>query len=351
MGWSCGIVGLPNAGKSTLFKALSAHEVTIAAYPFSTVEPNKAIVPLLDPRLMNLAERCKSDKLTPATLEIIDVAGLVSGASRGEGLGNQFLGHLRNVDLLIHVIAAYSHEDNNDLNPQERRDIINLELALADLATIRRRMEKTEPKLKSGDQHARSEMELLGSFEEHLNRGQLLLTYPFSPGEKDFAAELSLLTIKKMIYVYNYHEKNSSKMINTHMDEDAFAIYGRLEAELIDLPPDEREEYLQAYGLTTSRVGELLDQCFTLLELLTFYTVKGSEARAWVAPKGIKAVKAAGKIHTDMEKGFINVEVIPWNLFPESGSLSSARDQGLTRIEGKDYCVQDGEVLFFRFKA
>jgi ribosome-binding ATPase len=351
MGWSCGIVGLPNAGKSTLFKALTTHQVTIAAYPFSTVEPNKAVVALPDSRLVTLAELCKSDKITPAALEIIDVAGLVSGASRGEGLGNQFLGHLRNVDLLIHVIAAYDQENSIGESLHDRRDIINLELALADLETIKRRMEKNEPKLKSGDLLARSEMELLGNLEDHLNRGQLLLTYPITPDEKDLATELSLLSLKKMIYVYNYDEKNDSKTINHPLDENTIAICGRLEAELVDLPSLERDEYLQAYGLKTSMIGELLEKCFSLLNLLTFYTVKGSEARAWVAPKGIKAVNAAGKIHTDMERGFINAEVIPWDQFPKSGSLTTAREKGLTRTEGKDYIVQDGEVLFVRFKA
>jgi ribosome-binding ATPase len=351
MGWSCGLVGLPNAGKSTLFKAITAHDVTIANYPFSTVEPNKAIVSPADPRLIALAEVSGSKKVTPATIEIIDVAGLVKGANRGEGLGNQFLGHLRNADLLIHVVAAYDREQQVHENPGERIEIINLELALADLEAIKRRREKTEPKLKSGDQGVRSELEILEKLERHLNAGLPLRNLPLTPEEKTVANQLSLLTEKAMLYAYNHDESFSTEDGFPFTDDQpCIAFCGSLEAELVDLLPGERPQYLEAFGLKESMVGLLLKRCFDLLQLLTFYTVKGDEAKAWVVPRGTTASKAAGKIHTDMEKGFINTEVISWEQFTANGSLTEVRDRGLSRTEGKDYRVQDGDVLFIRFR-
>ncbi|MBM4235077.1 MAG: redox-regulated ATPase YchF [Firmicutes bacterium] len=352
MGWSCGLVGLPNAGKSTIFKAITAHDVTIASYPFSTVDPNKAIVSPEDLRLISLAAACGSKKMTPATIEIIDVAGLVKGASRGEGLGNQFLGHLRNVDLLIHVVALFDREQGGFDNQAEKIEIINLELALADLETIRRRREKTEPKLKSGDQGARFELETLVMMERYLNEGMPLRNLTFTPEEKIIVEQLSLLTGKTMLYVYNHEDDfNDGDPLTFFGDQTYLALCGRLEAELIDLQPGERSQYLEAFGMKESRITMLLQRCFDLLQLLTFYTVKGDEAKAWVVPRGTKVVKAAGKIHTEMEKGFINVEVISWEQLAFTGSLTAVRDRGLSRTEGKDYQVQDGDVLFVRFRS
>lgn len=352
MGWSCGLVGLPNAGKSTLFKAITAHNVIIANYPFSTVDPNKAIVSPEDPRLASLAVACGSEKITPATIEIIDVAGLVKGANRGEGLGNQFLGHLRNVDLLIHVVAAYDRGQLALENPAERIEIIDLELALADLETIKRRREKTEPKLKSGDQSARFELEMLEIMERHLSKGLPLRSTTFAPEEKAFVEQLSLLTGKAMLYAYNHEESFSDEdSLAVFGDQPFLALCGRLEAELIDLQPGERAQYLEAFGMKESMIAKLLLRCFDLLQLLTFYTVKGDEAKAWVVPRGTRAAKAAGKIHTAMEKGFINTEVIRCEQLTATGSLAAVRDRGLSRTEGKDYHVQDGDVLFVRFRA
>lgn len=352
MGWSCGLVGLPNAGKSTLFKAITAHTVTIASYPFSTVDPNKAVVSTDDPRLTSLAFVCGSQKVTPATIEVVDVAGLVKGANRGEGLGNQFLGYLRTVDLLIHVVAAYDREEIAAESPAKKIETINLELALADLETIKRRIEKTETKLKSGDSIARSELEILERMESHLDQGLPLRDVDFTPEEKDIVDQLLLLTYKKMIYVYNHEEEPISEDYNTFFDNQPFvALNGRLEAELIDLPPAERPQYLEAFGMKESKIPKLMQHCFNLLQLLTFYTVKGDEAKAWVIPRGTRAAKAAGKIHTDMEKGFINAEVLNWELLTAAESLSAARDRGLIRAEGKKYLVQDGDVLFIRFRV
>ncbi len=353
MAWSCGIVGLPNAGKSTMFKALTALDVTIEKYPFSTIDPNKAVVPLPDQRLFELGELCNSEKITPATIEITDVAGLVKGASRGEGLGNQFLGHLRSVDLLIHVVAGFEQLSDNGTTPLSRLETVNLELNLADLEVLARRRQKVEPKLKSGDKTAQFELDLIDRLDEYLNRGASLRDLHFSPEEKLVLDQLSLLTRKEMIYVYNLSE-------DLFLDADSsffpagspvIAVCARLEAELIELPAEERATFLEAYGIKQSRTEKLLQACYNHLELATFYTVKGDEARAWVVPAGIRAVEAAGKVHTDMERGFINVEVLAWDLLLAEGSPARAREKGLSRVEGRDYPVQDGDVLFFRFRS
>ena len=352
MAWSCGIVGLPNAGKSTLFKALTALDVTIENYPFSTIDPNKAIVPIPDHRLNALAETSGSKKVTPATIEIIDVAGLVEGASRGEGLGNQFLGHLRAVDLLIHVLAGFDLSGNESNDPVSRIEIVNLELSLADLDVIMRRRQKTEPKIKSGDPAVRFELDLLSRLENALNRGLPLRSLTFSREEMLVLEQLSLLTLKEMIYVYNLTEDLMANPDLAIFPQESLVVpmCARLEAELIELPAEERNLFLAEYGLQKGCAEQLLEDCYNRLKLGAFYTVKGSEARSWVVPAGIKAVTAAGKVHTDMERGFINVEVIAWDKLIEEGGLSRAREKGLCRTEGRDYQVKDGDVLFFRFR-
>ncbi len=353
MAWSCGIVGLPNAGKSTLFKAVTALDVTIESYPFSTIDPNKAIVAIPDQRLKALADVCGSTKITPATIEVFDVAGLVEGASRGEGLGNQFLGHLRNVDLLIHVVAGFGQSAYGEADPGLSIDIVNLELSLADIEVISRRRQKVEPKIKSGDRSAQHELNLLSKLEESLNSGIQLRDLQFEDEEMPALEQLSLLTLKDMVYVYNTNE-------DSFLDPDisffprnskVVSMCARLEAEIADLPEEERETFLQAYGVEESRTEKLLRECYNLLNLVTFYTVKGDEARAWVVPAGIRAIEAAGKVHTDMEKGFINAEVIGWDSLLAEGSLAKAREKGLCRIEGRDYRVGDGDVMFIRFRS
>ncbi len=352
MAWSCGIVGLPNAGKSTMFKALTALDITIESYPFSTIDPNKAIVPLPDQRLNALAEMCTFEKVTPAAIEIFDVAGLVKGASRGEGLGNQFLGHLRDVDLLIHVIAGFDLFPEDSETPLSRMETVNLELCLADLEVLTRRRQKVEPKLKSGDKVAERELEVLNNLEDHLNRGLFLRDLEFSKEEKTAVDQLPLLTLKKMVYVYNLDEELflDPDLSFFPPESPVVPVCAGLEAELTELPGEERSTFLEAYGINESRTEKLLSECYNHLGLSTFYTVKGDEARAWVVPAGIRAVEAAGKVHTDMERGFINVEVISWDLLLSEGSLTRARDKGLARVEGRDYPVEDGDVLFFRFR-
>ena len=352
LAWSCGIVGLPNAGKSTLFKALTALDVTIESYPFSTIDPNKAVVPLPDQRLGALAELCNSEIVTPATIEVYDVAGLVEGASRGEGLGNQFLGHLRDVDLLIHVVGGFEGAGEDIASPSSKIEIVNLELNLADLEVISRRRQKVEPKLKSGEKGAKAELELLSRLEEHLNRGDPLRELEFSREEKMILDQLPLLTLKAMVYVYNLSEDNflDPDVSVFPSNSPVIPMCASLEAELADLPPEERGPFMEAYGIQKSRNEELLQACYKHLGLATFYTVKGNEARAWVVPENLPAVEAAGKVHSDMASGFINVEVIGWHTLLEEGSLTKARDKGISRVEGKNYPVRDGEVLFFRFR-
>lgn len=352
MAWSCGIVGLPNAGKSTLFKALTSLDVTIESYPFSTIDPNKAVVPIPDQRLSSLADISGSEIVTPATIEIIDVAGLVKGASRGEGLGNQFLGHLRSVDLLIHVLSGFNFSNSEGDDPQSRIDIVNLELSLADLDVINRRKQKLEPKIKSGNPLIRFELDLLSRLEDALNRGTTPKSSSYSREEKLIIEPLALLTLKEMIYVYNLSEGllvDPDLSIFPH-ESLVLPVCARLEAELVELPLSERKLFLEEYGLHHSRAEQLLENCYSRLKLSAFYTVKGREARSWVVPDGIRAVEAAGRVHTDMQQGFINVEVIAWDKLIETGSLTKAREKGLCRVEGKDYKVKDGDVLYFRFR-
>ncbi len=352
MAWSCGIVGLPNAGKSTLFKALTALDVTIESYPFSTIDPNKAVVPLPDQRLITLAELSGSEKITPPSIEIIDVAGLVEGASRGEGLGNQFLGHLRNVDLLIHVLAGFGSLSERADNLEARKEIVNLELCFADLEVIARRRQKIEPKIKSGEKNVQSELDLLARLDEQLNKGLPLRAMNFVPEEKTLLDQLSLLTLKETIYVYNLSEDDfmNSRHSSITADGPFIPLCARLEAELTDLPPLERKPFLEAYGLKESQTVQLLKTCYKLLELVTFYTIKGIEAKAWVVTAGIRALEAAGKVHSDIEKGFVNAEVVSWDCLVKEGGLVQARSRGLSHIEGRDYQVQDGDVLYFRFR-
>lgn len=352
MSWSCGIVGLPNAGKSTLFKALTALDVTIEDYPFSTIDPNRAIVPIPDSRLTALAEFSKAEKITPATIEVIDVAGLVKGASRGEGLGNQFLGHLRNCDLLIHVLDGFKDGLTTGDDLLSRYETINIELSLADLESVTRRLQKLEPQLRLGEKAAKTELDILKRAEECLSKGLPLRSLDLTSQEEEVLGELPLLTLKEVVCVYNLSENSLDDPDLSSFPNDSVVIplCASLEAELSELPEGDRESFLNIYGLRNSKTLELLKECYRLLGLITFYTIKGNEARAWVVPRNIRAVEAAGKIHSDMEQGFINAEVIQWNSLLDAGGLAGVREKGLSRIEGRDYPVQDGEVVFVRFR-
>lgn len=357
MGWSCGIVGLPNAGKSTLFKAVTALDVTIESYPFSTVDPNVAVVPLPDQRLEALAKELGSVKATPPAIRVVDVAGLVEGASRGEGLGNRFLGELREVDLLIHVVARFDAGAGGETDPVTRASIVNTELILADMETVDRRRERLAPKLKSGDKQAARENALLNRLYEHLNCGMQASLFPLAPEEKQLLDQLFLLTAKPMIYVLNQPESSPMEIsaalagLARAGESPVLPLCARLEAELAELPATERTPFLREYGLERSMVQQLLAECYRLLNLVTVYTVKGTEARAWIVPIGTKAVEAAGKVHSDMAKGFINMEVVSWDDLLAAGSLAAAREKGAVHVEGRDYPVKDGDVLYIRFRG
>ncbi len=355
MSWSCGIVGLPNAGKSTLFKALTAIDVAIDSYPFTTIDPNVAVVPLKDPRLEKLAALCSSAKMTPPAIRVADVAGLVEGASRGEGLGNRFLGELRNVDLLLHVVAGFD-QFADKADPAARASLVNLELTLADLETVDRRMEKIRAQQKSGSRETSAELAFLERLQGKLQRGTPARLLALDPPEHKFLNQLFLITSKKMLYLFNRAENGSAvpeSLLQLARKEKSplISIYARLEAEIGELPEEERAPFLREYGLAGSRVQELLRACYRLLDLVTFYTVKGEESRAWFAPRGVTAIEAAFMVHTDIGRGFINAEVISWEALIEAGGLAGARERGTVRTEGRHYPIADGEVLYFNFRG
>lgn len=354
MSWSCGIVGLPNAGKSTLFKALTMQNIVIDSYPFSTVNPNRGIVPLADCRLDSLAKLCNSKKKTPATIEILDVAGLVKGASKGEGLGNQFLGNLRNVDMLIHVVAGYDLGKNNSEKVlKDRVEVINTELCLADLESVFRKVEKSRPQANSGDQYAIEELRVLEFACEQLNRGVALSLCNIAPKNRTFLEPLNLLTDKKMIYVLNVHEDDihNHDVSNIFTNHPTIVICARLETEIADLSKVDQTIFLKEYKLETPQSLLLLSLCSQSLGLISFYTVKGDEAKSWLVPAGTNAFDVSGKIHSDIMRGFINVEVIHSQGIIDEGSVVAARDKGYSKVEGKEYKVQNGDVLLFRFRS
>ena len=361
MALSCGVVGLPNAGKSTLFKALTNISVLIEGYPFSTIDPNVGMVPLLDERLDSLAQITKPDKLTPAYLEVVDVAGLVQGASKGEGLGNQFLGHLRDVDALIQVVGDFGYdmeESSGEATLLSKIEIVNQELIFADIASIEKRKEKIEKKAQSGEKDAANELKSLEKMLEDLFRGYLLVSREMDSREIEVAKELNLITSKKMMYVINTDEDNLQKEPPQEVIEYAksqnspvITICAKLESELQELDEEERELFKEEYDLQEGALPEVVKTCQEMLGLITFFTIKGEETRAWLIENNSTALEAAGKIHTDMQRGFIAVEVIDCESLFEISSWSAAKEKGKIRVEGKNYIVSDGDVLQFRFSV
>ncbi|MGB9919841.1 MAG: redox-regulated ATPase YchF [Moorellales bacterium] len=361
MGFRCGIVGLPNAGKSTLFNALARAQVAVASYPFCTIEPNVGTVPVPDARLTRLAELFRPQRVIPATLRFVDVAGLVRGASRGEGLGNQFLGHLREVDALAHVVRCFRSPEvahvEGELDPVRDAEIVDTELALADLELVERRLDKVRRQYRlAGETERREEVERLERLVEGLNRGEPARDLLDSP----FGSDLPLLTAKPVVYVANVGEEDlpeggeAARRLAAYAARRKCAVLvlcARLEAELAELDEEERRAFMKEYGLERSGLEELVRAGYRLLGLITFFTVDGPEVRAWTVPEGTVAVRAAGKIHSDFERGFISAEVIPWDTLVDCGGLARARELGLVRLEGRDYRVQDGDVIHFRFNV
>jgi len=363
MALCCGMIGLPNVGKTTVFNALTAAGALAANYPFATVDPNTGIALVPDPRLHALTDIFKSKKTTYSTLEVRDIAGLVEGASKGEGLGNQFLGHIREVDALLHVVRCFQGSDvvhvSGSVNPLRDISVIETELMLADLETLDRRKQKTEKKVRAGDKKAGFEVEFLTRLMALLDKGQWLGNLSYTPEERLLLNECQLLAAKPVLFVANVSENQSADamMVNTVRDfaekrsARVVTICGQLEAELSMLPDEERADFLREMGLTESGLVRLTREAYALLDLITFFTAGETESRAWPIPKETKAPQAAGKIHSDMERGFIRAEVYHYDDLLACGSEAKVKERGLFRLEGKDYLIKEADVVYFRFNV
>jgi GTP-binding protein YchF len=362
-----GIVGLPNVGKSTLFNALTAQSSALAAnYPFATIEPNVGVVSVPDERLEPLARLVKTNVIIPATVEFLDIAGLVRGASKGEGLGNQFLANIRETDTVVQVVRCFEDEGvihvEGGVDPARDIETIQIELALADLATVERRKEKAQKSLKSGDKTARAEMEVLEKIQPALEAGRSARTVSLTEDERALPATFFCSPTKPTIFAANVDEATLGEP-DTHPlvkvvqeiaqqeSAECVVICAQLEAELVALPPEERLDYLQHLGVSTSGVDRLIKSAYHLLGLMSFLTAGEKEVRAWTIPQGTRAQNAAGTIHSDIERGFIRAEVVSYESLREVGSYAAARDKGLLRLEGKDYIMQEGDVVHFRFNV
>ena len=361
-----GMVGLPNVGKSTLFNALTNAGAESANYPFCTIEPNVGIVSVPDERLDALAKMYDPEKFTPATLEFVDIAGLVKGASKGEGLGNKFLSNIREVDAIVHVVRCFSDDNiiHVDGSIGAARDIetINLELIFSDLEILERRIDRAKKALK-GDKSAQAEVDFFESLKAHLENGKSARSYDYSDAERDMLKDTPLLSNKPVIYAANLSESDFTGDINANehykavcavaKEENAevLPICAQIEAEIADMSDEDKAMFLADMNLESSGLSRIIKTGYRLLGLISFLTAGVQEVRAWTITKGTKAPQAAGKIHTDFEKGFIRAEIVSFDDLMNCGSMTAAKEKGLVRLEGKEYVMQDGDVTLFRFNV
>ncbi len=360
-----GIVGLPNVGKSTLFNAITQAGAESANYPFCTIEPNVGTVAVPDERLDRLAEMYEPDKVTPAVIEFVDIAGLVKGASNGEGLGNKFLSNIREVDAIVHVVRAFNDDNivhvEGSVDPIRDIETINYELILSDLEIIGRRIERAKKQAKSGDKKYQTEIDFFEDLQKKLGEGISARAIEFTDDEKEMLSEVSLLSLKPVIYAANVSEDDYANPDNEYVKKikefaateksEVMVISARIEEEIAELDKDEKELFLHELGADESGLDKLIKASYRLLGLISYLTAGKPEVRAWTIKKGTKAPQAAGKIHTDFERGFIRAEVVAYKDLMENGSMTAAKEKGLVRSEGKEYVVEDGDIILFRFNV
>jgi GTP-binding protein YchF len=363
MGIKCGIVGLPNVGKSTLFNALTRAQIAAENYPFCTIDPNVGVVPVPDPRLNELAEIVKPERVLPATVEFVDIAGLVAGASKGEGLGNKFLAHIRETDAIAHVVRCFEDDDivhvAGRIKPLDDIAVINTELALADMDTVERALQRAEKASKAGDKDAIRLRELLKSVKAHLDAGNPVRSLVKDPEERKLLSDLHLITLKPLMYVANVAENGFTN--NAHLDavktlaesegSIVVAVCAAIEAEIAQLDEADRADFLKELGLEEPGLNRVIRAGYSLLGLQTYFTAGVKEVRAWTVRVGATAPQAAGVIHTDFEKGFIRAEVIAYEDFIAYRGEQGAKEAGKLRLEGKEYIVREGDVMHFRFNV